>query len=142
MTGLPPGTTTTRSGVDGEALAGGRVGGDRLAQLGDADGRRVVGRAAIERPLGRLADVGRGVEVGLADLEVDDRAAGGLERPGSGRRLEGGLGADAVHPFSEFHRCLLVDVGRPRRAALPADARLLRPSMAAAHAQVKFSFLT
>jgi hypothetical protein len=63
-----------------------------------------MGRAAIEGSLGRLADVRGRVEVGLADLEVDDRPAGGLERAGSGRGFEGGLGADARHSFCELHR--------------------------------------
>ena len=55
--------------------------GDRLAQLGQSGGRAVVGRAGVERLLRRFLDVRRRVEVGLADLEVDDLACPGpLER--------------------------------------------------------------
>ena len=65
----------------------------------------VVVRPALveQRACGRLADVGRRVEVGLADLEVDDVAAGGLERPGAGGGLEGGLGPDRRHAPGELH---------------------------------------
>ena len=71
---------------DRESLARRGVGGDRLAQRRDAGERRVVRRAGIERCLGRSADVGRGVEVGLADLEMDDRAPLGLQRASAGAR--------------------------------------------------------
>ena len=53
--------------------------------------------ALVERALGRVADVDRRVEVGLADLEVDHVVALRLPRAGAGRRLEGSLGADADH---------------------------------------------
>ena len=89
--------------LDREALAGRRVGGDRLAQGGDARERRVVGRTRVERGLGRSPDVGRGIEVRLADLEVDDRAAFGLERARPGRDLERALGADRAHPGGDAH---------------------------------------
>ena len=87
----------------GEALAGGGIRGDRLAQRGQPERRPVVGPAVVERPLRRFADVGRRVEIGLADLEVDDAPTGGLERPGAGRGLEGGLGADRRHAPGELH---------------------------------------
>ena len=51
------------------------VGGDRLAQGGDAGGGRVVGQPLIQHASGRrLADVAGRVEVRLADLQVDDVA--------------------------------------------------------------------
>ncbi len=83
--------------IGGHALAQVHVGGDGLAQGGDARERRVVGGALVEGLLGRLAHVGRRIEVRLADLEVDDRSALGLERPGAGADLEGALGADGAH---------------------------------------------
>ena len=90
--------------VRGEALAGPDVRGDRLAQGGDAGERRVVRRPVVERALRRRPDVGGGVEVGLADLEVDDRAALGLERAGARGDLEGALGADGLHPGRDPER--------------------------------------
>jgi hypothetical protein len=55
----------------------------------------------VERLLGRLADVSGRVEIGFADLEVDDRAALGLEGTGTGTDLEGALGADGLHASSD-----------------------------------------
>ena len=43
------------------------------------------------------------VEVGLADLEVDDVAARRLEGAGAGRGLERGLGSEAGHSVGESH---------------------------------------
>jgi hypothetical protein len=90
-------------GSDREALASGGVVGDRGPQLGNAGVRRVVGLALVERPLGRRPDVGRGVEVGLADLEMDHVDAGCLERAGTCGRLERGLRPDALHSTCESH---------------------------------------
>jgi hypothetical protein len=47
-----------------------------------------VGEALVEGLLGRRADVGGRVEIGLADFEVDDAPAGRLEGPGTGGDLE------------------------------------------------------
>ena len=63
-----------------------RVGGDGGAQLGDAGERRVVRRAGVEGALGGLADVGRRVEVRLADLEVDHARGRSPRARGRGRR--------------------------------------------------------
>ena len=80
------------------------VGGDRLAQRRDAGGGGVVRRPLVEeRAGGSFRHVPRGVEVRLTHLEVDDVSAGGLERPGAGGRLEGGLGPDALHAARESH---------------------------------------
>ena len=105
-----------------ETLSGRGVRGYGRAQLGNANRRRVVSRAAVQCPLCRLANVGRCIEVRFSDLEVDNRAACGLERSGSGSRLERGFGADAVHTASESHRRLLIECGaraggRPGQAA-------------------------
>ena len=62
-----------------------------------------MGEPVVDGPLGRFPDVGRRVEVRLTDFEVNDRATGGFERPGAGSRLEGGLGADDIHPGGDSH---------------------------------------
>ena len=54
--------------------------------------------ALVEGLLRRLADVGRGVEVGLADLEVDHRATLGLERACPRADREGAFCPDRLHP--------------------------------------------
>ena len=84
-----------RIGVDALALR--HVRGDRLTQRRDAGERRVMGLALVERALGRGADVGGRVEIGLADLEVDHRPALGRERAGAGADLEGALRPDGAH---------------------------------------------
>jgi hypothetical protein len=93
--------------VDADPAAGRRIGGDRLAQLGQAHERAVVGPAGVERPLGRLADIGWRVEVGLADLQVDDLAARGLQGTRARRRLERCLGADVDDAVGQAHPCML-----------------------------------
>ena len=122
ITPLPPTVTNTCDGSAGDALARGHVRGDRLAQRRDAGERRVVGRALVERPLGRLADVGRRVEIGLADLEVDDRPALGLERAGAGADLERALGADRAHPGGDACGRDETDIGVDLLAASTAAA--------------------
>jgi len=47
---------------------------------------------SFQRPLGRVADVGGRVKVGLADLEMDDFPALPLQGLGPGQDLEGGFG--------------------------------------------------
>jgi hypothetical protein len=58
-----------------------------------------VGGAAAQGLHAGLDDVGGRVEIGLADLEVDDVAALGFQRPRPHQHLEGGLGAQARHPL-------------------------------------------
>jgi len=54
-----------------------------------------VGHPLVEQAAGRrLADVARRVEVGLADLEMDDVPAGRLEGACPSGGFEGGLGPD------------------------------------------------
>ena len=92
MMGLAPGVTTISSGATGML----RVPPTSLAIASRSSGRpgggAVVRGAVVEGPLGRVADVGGRVEVGLADLEVDDLLALPLEGLGAGQHLEGGLG--------------------------------------------------
>ena len=68
-----------------------RLGGDRLAQLGQAGGRRVamVARVAARRHGGGDDVLGRG-EVRLPGPEADDVLAGGLQGLGLGVDGEGG----------------------------------------------------
>src|SRR5205823_2866954 len=93
-----------------------------LAEGGDPRVRRVMGRALVEGPLRRLADVRRRVEIGLADLEMDDVAALRLEGPRPGGNLECGLGADHAHALGDPHVELLVSWSRSlaRRLDRPA----------------------
>ena len=59
------------------------------------------------------ANVGRRVGVRLADLEVDDRSAIGLERSRAGGGLERGLGAEPRHPIGDPHARDASTVDRP-----------------------------
>ena len=133
MIGLAPGVTTTFAGLDLEAAARGRVASDCLAQHRQAERRRVVGPAVVERLLGGLADVDRGVEIGLADLQVDDVVALGFPGASLGRSLESGLGADTDHALRKFHGAMLAavltDANRPIwRRLLHLDHDDARPS--------------
>ena len=91
-----------RVGVDVNAAVRGKVVRGGLAQRGDARGGAVV-RLAVPQRLGRgLDDMGRRVEIGLADLEVDDALAGGLEGLGAGEDFECGLGAETLKSGCEL----------------------------------------
>src|SRR5690606_1253993 len=70
-------------GVDLEPAVAQRLVGDRLPQLGQAGGGRVLVESGVAARLYRGLDdvVGRG-EVGLAGAEADDRTTGGLHRLG------------------------------------------------------------
>ena len=102
-----------------EALPGGRVLGDRFAELRDPRIRGVVGCPVIERSLRGLPRIRGRVEVGFTDLKVDDVPAGGLEGAGPGGDLERGLGPDHAHPLRDPHVELLLQVG-PRSLARPS----------------------
>ncbi len=62
-----------------------------------------MGLASVEGVFRRPPDVIRRVEVGLADLEVDDVAALRFQRSGSGEHLEGGFGSQSLHARCEVH---------------------------------------
>ncbi len=93
-------------GVDGDAGVAEGLGGDRLAQLGQAAGGCVAVVAHFGAGGdGRLDDVVGGGEVGFAGAEADDVLPFGLEGLGLGVHGEGGRGGDggeagcgAVHP--------------------------------------------
>ena len=72
------------------------VGGDRLAQFLDAGRRRVAVVAVAQRLHRRLDDVLGRAEIGLADAEVDDVAAGSRQLGGAGENRERVLLADPV----------------------------------------------
>ena len=59
----------------------------------------VVGHALFERLLTRGDDVGRRVEVGLANFEVDHRPTLGFEGASANEHFEGGLLTDVAHPL-------------------------------------------
>src|SRR5882724_11682067 len=102
MMGLAPGVTTTSS-VDTGMLRAPSTSLTIASRSGEARGRPVVGRPAVERPLRRLADVGRRVEVRLSDLEVDDLLALPLEGLRARQDLEGRFRAEPRHPIREVH---------------------------------------
>ena len=68
--------------------------GDGLAQLEDAVGGGVAMVAVAQRLDRRLDHVVGRLEIRLADAQVDDVAALGLELLGAGQHLEGALGAE------------------------------------------------
>ena len=127
--GLAPGVTTISSGVTGDVPGGRHVLGDGLAQLGQSGGRPVVRGAVVERPLARVPDVDRRVEVGLADLEMDDLLALALEGARACQHLERRLGAEPGHAVSEVHvhspwglNKALIILGRMDLAMVEIDA--------------------
>ena len=63
--------------------------------------------AVIQRFLGRLDDVLGRREIGLADAEVDDVPALGLQLLGPGQDLKRALGADPRHALGELQGDLL-----------------------------------
>ena len=99
--GLGPGRDDNLVGRHRDAARLLDVLGDRLAQLGQAGRGPVVRRPRVERPLGRLADVRGGVEVRLADLEVDHGLPLALQRARPRQHLEGGLRTQPTHPLRD-----------------------------------------
>ncbi len=113
--------------VDREALPTHGVGRDRLPQLGHAERWAVVGEPAIESTLRRLAHVRRRIEVGLADLEVDDGPALCLQCAGPTRRLECRLRPDIPDPLAQPHG---VDASSARQSS--RDSASIRSKLASA----------
>ena len=115
MIGLPPGVMTTWRGSTG-IFAGSGVLRDRRGGVPGRPARRaVVGLVLVERPLGRLADVLRRVEVGLADFEMDNVHpwhSSALARQGSRTRSRFRAGSSA----RQVHSVLLLWPGRGWRA--------------------------
>lgn len=58
------------------------LGRDRLAEFGHATGGGVADLPGVQGLLGGVLDGGRGVEIGLADLEVDHLVPRRLQRVG------------------------------------------------------------
>ena len=90
-------------GPDGNPPGAADVLGDRLAHLGQPGRRRVVGVAVGKRAVCCLDDLGRGVEVGFPELEVDDVPPLAFQLLGPGEDLEGRLGAEPAHARRESH---------------------------------------
>src|SRR6185369_6181327 len=99
---------------------------DGGAQRQIADDLGVMRAAAIERGLGRLDDRPRGIEIGLAHGEDDDRLAAvppahGFGMDGPGTRA---FAADAVGQTGEFHGARYsAPWAVSSNPARPADAR-------------------
>ena len=70
------------SGAVVEPVLALEFGGDRLAQRRGAGDGGVFGLAPVDRGLGRLLDIVRRVEIGLAGAKADDVAAGRLQLGG------------------------------------------------------------
>src|SRR5215471_20474842 len=87
--GLAPRYNDNLAGIDLDSPAAARVFRDGLAQLGKAGGGTVVGPAAVQRFHSGSNDVSGGVEIGLADLQVNDVFALRLERPRLYEHVEG-----------------------------------------------------
>ncbi len=101
--GLAAGRDHDVVGVARDAALGLPLLGDDLAELGQS-GRRPVVRPALLQGLRRgVADVLRRIEVGLADLEVDDLPSLRLERPSPRQHFEGGFGPQPAHALRESH---------------------------------------
>ncbi len=90
-------------GAGGEAAGRFEELGHGLPQLGDPGCGNVVGVSRFQGGCRRLPDVGRCVEVGLADLQVDDLPTLSLKGLGVGEDLEGRLGAQAFHSIGQVH---------------------------------------
>ena len=92
--------------------------GDGLAQREDAQGVSVTGAAVLQRLLGRLPDHRRRLEVGLAELEVDDIDAGPLQRLRALEHLHREKRLDLPGPARDH-----APLPRPRVPAPPPTAR-------------------
>ena len=101
--------------------------GDGLAQRENAQGVGVAGAAVLQRPLGRRADHRRGLEVGLAELEVDDVDAGPLQRLRALEHLHREKGLDLSGPARD-HRVPFPASSRRRRRAAMIWASMRGPS--------------
>lgn len=80
------------------------VGGDRLAQLRDTRRRSVMRLPIPQGAHARLDDILRRVEIRFTDLQVNDIAALGLQRPRLRQDRERRLGAQTRHPARQSHR--------------------------------------
>jgi hypothetical protein len=58
--------------------------------------------AVAQRLDRRFDDMRRGKKIGLADSQIDDALALGLERLGAGQDLECGFGAEPGHGLGEL----------------------------------------
>jgi hypothetical protein len=90
-----------------EAVVTAKLLGDRLAQRRDARHRGVTGEAGIDRIDGRLLDVLRRVEVGLACAKADDVLAFGAQLRCPRGDRQGRRRLDPLHPLRKFHATVL-----------------------------------
>src|SRR5207249_12280200 len=97
-------------GGDGDAVSRVVVLGDGLAQRQETQAVRISRAPVLEGLLGRLPDDGRGVEVRLTELEVDDVLALPLELLGTLEDLHGEEGLDDLRTLRRH------GVARPRQA--------------------------
>ena len=101
MIGLPPGTTTTSSGVTLMPRELETSCGDGLAQFRQSGGGAVMGVAFAQRVDTGFDDVGGRVHVGLADFEMDNVSSLPLEGAGANQHLEGGFRSQPRHALGQ-----------------------------------------
>src|SRR5437588_10308198 len=81
---------------------------------------------ALQRPYPGLDHIARCIEIGLADLKVDDVSPLRFESPGSGKYLERRLGTQSFHVAGKLHRYLRTR-WRSTHLQLPGSRQLLTP---------------
>src|SRR5205814_1015655 len=90
---------------------------DGFAELGQTGRRPVVGKTLVQGIGRRPDDVARRIEIGLADLEMNDVAAFCLQRARFHQYFESGLCAETRHTLGEakfvgvFHRTKIMGAG-------------------------------
>ena len=95
MIGLPPGATQTFPRSTGMPRVRETSAAMASRKLRQPQGRHVMGVAIAQRLNAGLGDVGRRVEVRLADLEMDDLPTFGLQGTGTREHVERALRPDA-----------------------------------------------
>src|SRR5207247_5909116 len=109
------------SRLDAEPARAVQIIRDRLAQLGDARGRRVMRLAALDRSDAGRDDGPRRVEIRFADLEVNDAPALCLESTRASEDLECCLGAEPPHPARERAHEASLDLALDARGSFTGD---------------------
>ena len=68
--------------------------------------------AFIERAFGGFNDVGRGWEIRLTDLEMNDTATLRFEGAGLHEHVKGGFDFEPLHAFGKVHECSVAEARR------------------------------
>ncbi len=97
-----------RQDLDAPGL--GNMPGDRSTGLRQPSRGAVVGVVVVDRFLGSQLDVHRCVEIGLADLQMDDVFPLCFEGARPGEHFKCRLGAEAAHALSDMDHLLLLSL--------------------------------